>query len=181
MDPKNALSRAAQEPAFRAFNRMVRKYSSISQSPEAVTLIEQWYERDLVNNTFNGDVVPRGSSERPDYVEWADAPNVLRDQQDQLYKKLVAVACRTCHISYVPFGTGTQNVLKLAKFTDVVSLAALVKLRMCSSPHRQAQGPQGIDRSMPGAVQTLKVLWRSAGRPHFFGQSGYPLHSPSCD
>jgi hypothetical protein len=144
-DPASSLSRAKQQAAFRAHNRMVRSFSSLFNSPDARELIAGWYGGDMFNGTFNGDFVPGG---------WQGGTN-----QRQLYDKTYAIGCRTCHISYVPSATDNRPFLEFSTFAE---LAQVAKGAMC--------GSTGNTRRMPAAEQTLKVLWQSGGRPHYFGQ-----------
>ena len=142
-DPSNVLSRAKQESAFRAHNRMVRSFSSLNRSSDAQAVIGGWYGGDLFSGTFNGAFVPPG---------WLGDTS-----QSQLYRKLVAIGCRTCHISYLPFGSDQRSFLNFASST---TFAAQAKAVLCND---------GVPR-MPAAEQTLKIVWQSAGRPHLYGQ-----------
>lgn len=144
-DPTSALSRVKQESAFRAHNRMVRSFSSLFFSAEARNTIGGWYNGDMFAGTFNGNFVPSG---------WQGDVN-----QEALYRKLNAVACRTCHISYLPFGSDNRPFLKFGTFADFALVKSVVKADMCGATHR-----------MPAAEQTLKVLWQSSGRAHYFAQ-----------
>lgn len=150
-DRANPLSRAAQEEQFRTLNLMVRSKSSLAESADARELIAGWYGGpDLPRGAkFNGDFVPSG---------WR-----ANAHQRQLYRKLYAVGCRTCHISYLPSETDKRKpYLKFstfAEFTDPEPSRRLVlETLMCRS------------HGMPAAEQTLKKLWQSAGRAHYFGQ-----------
>jgi len=147
-DPDDKLSRARQEDGFRALNRMVRFHSSLQFSPVATELIEGWYGGDLRGGRFNGDFVQEG---------WRIGNRTKQLQNGQLYKKLYAIACRTCHLSYID-GNDPANVLPLS-FNDPDSFIARAEDAMCGDHH------------MPAAEQTLKVLWQSSGRAHYFGQS----------
>jgi hypothetical protein len=162
-DPNNGLSRAKQETAFRAHNRMVRKFSALGRSKDAQDLIEKWYADDLTDDGGEPfrSVVPSG---------WQGDAG-----QEQLYKTLVAVACRTCHISYVPFASDNRPHLTFGNataFLEPTTPAERVNVEqarslMCTT-HRNNS------KRMPAAEQTLKVLWRSAGRAQFFGQVEIP-------
>jgi hypothetical protein len=151
-DPKDPLSPSSQETAFRLFNFMVG-HSSLGVSPDAVELIQGWYGGDVQDGTkgpFNGDFVPAG---------WRDG-----GAGEELYKQLVAVACRTCHISAVPsIDLGRVNFSTFKAFTSLGS-TFFVKERMCGDRYRYSSG------RMPAAEQTLKELWQSSGREHFFAQ-----------
>jgi hypothetical protein len=150
-DPQNRLSRAFQEPAFRAFNRMVLG-SALGGSPAARELIEGWYDGDLSNRANHRfrEFVPK---------DWADAPEILQQlHQIQLYTNFFAVGCRGCHITWVDPSTLQPGPLTFSKFAEFQDQKARINEVVCGT------------HIMPAAEQTLKQLWRSEGRPHFFAQ-----------
>jgi hypothetical protein len=153
--PGSQLSRKSQEPEFRKLNRMVVEHSSLGEKiPEAKRLVKHtWYGDDLVNGTFNGSRVPDG---------WSDSV-----AHEQLYRKFVAVGCRTCHVSFVP-PAGGQAPLQFATADDFLPLAAAAKNLVC-----RADPPRL--HFMPAAEQTLRQLWKSDGRAQLFGQVPGPL------
>jgi hypothetical protein len=138
-----------QEDAFRSFNFIVGGFSSLRQSADADELIQGWYGGDVregKKGPFNGAFVPAG---------WRDGGG-----GESLYRQLVAVACRTCHISAVPsIDLGLVKFSTFERFTDPL-LMPILKRRMCGDRFRR----------MPAAEQTLKILWQSSGREHFFAQ-----------
>jgi len=152
-DPNSALSlsRAAQEGAFRAQNRMVHSFSRLFLLEDARKLIEGWYDNDLFNGTFNGDFVPS---------EWSST-----EQQKQLYREVNARTCRTCHISYEPAPDGegfNRPGLQFGTYQEFVDLWPLIKLSAC--------GPINVVRAMPNAEQTLRQFWTTAARAQLFAQ-----------
>jgi len=161
-DPNSALSlsRAAQEGAFRAQNRMAHDFSRLSQlkdNADARQLIEGWYNNDLFTGTFNGDFVPPG---------WSGT-----EQQKQRYLKVYARACRTCHISYETAPTNDsddagRNVpgLQFGTYDLFVQLWGLIQPRACG---QNINAPIG---AMPNAEQTLRQFWTTAARAQLFAQ-----------
>jgi len=156
------LSRVKQENAFRAQNRFVHHYSRLNLLPDAKALIEGWYNDDLFFDTskFNGDFAPPG---------WMG-----NGQQQQLYRKVYARACRTCHISYEPvpadhapsdkgdgriglqFGTYEQF---LEKWVPLINQATCGPIN-----------PIGLKGTMPNAEQTLQLFWTTPARAQLFAQ-----------
>jgi hypothetical protein len=153
-DPSDPLSRAAQEGAFRAFNRMVLR-SALGRSAAARDLIKAWYAGDLTdesNHPYKG-FSPRG---------WEGSPS-------QLYLKFVAVGCRSCHISWVDPKTLEPGPRTFSTFDDFRNFAPRIKTIVCGHADPDTN-PAKDAHAMPAAEQTLKVLWRSEGRQHFFAQ-----------
>ena len=146
--PHSSLSRSRQAAAFRDFNRMVRFHSSVQFVPEASALVEGWYGGDLRGGTFDGSFVQQG---------WRTSP-----QHEQLYQNLIAVACRTCHLTF-----SDNSNRSFATFDAFNTWIPFTKTIVCSSASIQ---PPKQGHRMPAAEQTLKVLWQSEGRQHLFGQ-----------
>jgi hypothetical protein len=155
-DPAHPLSRARQEDAFKALNTIVY-FSDIWALDAPNTLIDKWYNF-FTSSTFLNNAIPDGWN--------AD------DNSRQLYKQVVAKACRTCHISEKTYPT-----LAFGTFTDFVGepYLSISAKHMC--------GPQ---KYMPQAEQTIKVLWKSAARSHFLNRSsiqntgcGYEVTQPA--
>jgi hypothetical protein len=160
-DPSDELSRAYQEPAFRAFNRMVLR-TAIGRSEPARELIEGWYDgnlSDMADRTFRTFVGPDG---------WMTSDSVRNFfNTGQLYRKFFAVACRSCHISWADPESLKPGPLTFSTFADFRGLMPRTKTIMCG----RADLPAEVAHKMPAAEQTLKVLWRSEGRQHFFAQA----------
>ena len=147
-DPSDPLSRAAQEPAFEAFNRMVLR-SAIGRSSATQELIKAWYGSDLLagpaNHKFAGFAPPG----------WLGDPSL-----SELYRRFIAVGCRSCHISWVDANTLEPGSRTFHSASGFLREAQAARNDVClSKPHR-----------MPAAEQTVKVLWRSEGRQHLFAQ-----------
>jgi cytochrome c553 len=156
--PTNALSRAKQEPAFRTLNRMIRFNSSFGSTLAGSELIGGWYDGDYHAGKFNGAFVPNG---------WKG-----NKQQEQLYKHVNAVGCRTCHISYNPTSSDNRPALNFRNYSDFEGFGfGTVKDYVCG----KHQVPPANERRMPGAEQTLKYLWQSSGRAHLFAQAPVEL------
>jgi hypothetical protein len=153
-DPTHPLARARQEDAFKALNRIVY-FSDLWALDAPNTLIDKWYDF-FTRSTFLNNAVP-------------DSWNT-NDNSRQLYKQVVAKACRTCHIS-----EKTRPALAFGTFTDFDLYKLNSAIRMC-----------GPEKSMPQAEQTIKVLWKSAARSHFLNRSsiqnmgcGYEVAHPA--
>jgi hypothetical protein len=163
-DRNSALSRVRQEAAFRAQNRMVRSFSRLFQLADARRLIAGWYGDDLFAGTFNGSFVP---------PEWSGT-----EQQQQLYQKVYARACRTCHISYEPapqspdeFGDSREG-LQFGTYQQFLTFWPLIKVRACGSI-KDSEWEEDFLRgslSMPNAEQTLREFWSTSARAHLFAQ-----------
>jgi hypothetical protein len=162
-DPGSALSRVRQEAAFRAQNRMVHSTIPSARLPDARELIAGWYGGDLFSGIFNGKFVPRGWS-------GIDQPYPPASPQVQLYRKVYARACRTCHISYEPESGGLQ--LQFGTYQDFLTSFTQIIVRACGSIEESEWGDAALggSLSMPNAEQTLRVFWTTAARAHLFAQ-----------
>ncbi len=135
----NPLSRVAQEGSFRKLNFMM-EFSDLFFLQTARHLIEDWYGG-WTRSTFKDDVVP---------AEWNTNTN-----DSQLYKNVVAKACRTCHVS------DESDSLAFQTPADFSALKTLSYGYVC-----------GDKKYMPQAEQTFKVMWRSSARSHFLNRLG---------
>jgi hypothetical protein len=140
-DSTNALSRAKQELSFNRLNKLVY-FSDLWFLPSAGELINGWYGGHGLNSTFTNDFVPSGWNQN--------------DNTRQLYKKVVAKTCRTCHIS------DANPALAFNTYTDFSNFKGLVYDSVCKS-HR-----------MPNSEQSLKVFWRSSARSHLLNRLELP-------
>jgi hypothetical protein len=132
---------------------MVRDFSRLFLLSDARELIDGWYGDDLFAGTFNGEFVP---------PEWSGT-----EQQQQLYLKVNARTCRTCHISYEPAPSGeagdTRPGLQFGTYEQfAVTYGTLVRIAAC--------GPITVPKPMPNAEQTLRVFWTTSARAHLFAQ-----------
>jgi hypothetical protein len=153
-DPANPRSRAQQEDKFKALNRLVY-FSDLYFLDAPHALINTWYDS-FTRSTFRNDAVPPG---------WD-----TNDNSRQLYKQVVARACRTCHIS-----AEANRALAFGSFTDFQAFKGLSARYMC-----------GPEKYMPQAEQTIKRLWESSARSHFLNRSsirntgcGYEVTAPA--
>jgi hypothetical protein len=149
-DPASPLSRAHQEDNFKALNRIVY-FTDLFFLDAPHTLIGTWYNS-FTRSTFLDNAVPDG---------WN-----ANDNSRQLYKKVVAKACRTCHIS----AEGTVSLspaLAFGSFTEFQAFKGFSVPDMC-----------GPTKLMPQAEQTIKVLWKSDARSHFLNRSS--VRSTGC-
>ena len=153
-DPAHPLSRVHQEENFRTLNR-IAYFTDLFFLDAPHTLIDKWYAS-FTRSTFLDNAVPDG---------WNANGN-----SRQLYKKVVAKACRTCHIS-----AESTPALAFGSFAAFQAFKAFNARYMC-----------GPEKYMPQAEQTLKVLWNSNARSHFLNRSsvqstgcGYPVTAPA--
>lgn len=87
---EKTVSREAQEPAFKAFNRMILDTNLTDEQRE---LIHGWYGGDtLPQATFNDGFVPQGWK-TPGHGGPAGNP----DNSESLYTAVVAESCRACN------------------------------------------------------------------------------------
>jgi hypothetical protein len=168
-DANNPLSRAKQLYEFRILNRIVLKTIPVlKDTPLIIDLINGWYGGDLYYGKFDGGFIPKG---------WQDGSlEAPIESQKQLYRKVVKIGCRGCHVSYLSREVDDRPYLKFGTFTDFTRLAEKDPQK---GPSVQKYVCQHI---MPAAEQTLKVLWRSSGRVHLFSQiPGLPVRDDSND
>jgi hypothetical protein len=152
-DPANPLSRAQQEDEFKALNRIVY-FTDLYFLDAANTLIDKWYDF-FTRSTFLNNAVP-------------DAWN-QNDNNRQLYKKVVAKGCRTCHIS-----EEKNPGLAFGAFADFEVYKTISAPYVC-----------GTTKYMPQAEQTIKIFWESSARAHFLNRlelptgCGYEVTTPA--
>lgn len=137
-DPENPLSRALQDiNVFWHLNRMVflsRLGNNLSGA--AAEVMSGWHGVPFNQGFFNDDFIPGG---------WKQTRNA-----QQLYRRVVAPTCRSCHISHPTLTFGT--------FEQFNSLRSLIYEDLCRS------------HAMPNAEQSTKVFWRSDARPQFLNR-----------
>ena len=144
-NPHNPLSRAAQEPIFKRLNQIVLN-TALFTTAAAVALISGWYGPPgggLLLDTFQDDFIPVG---------WDTDDNTR-----QLYLRVVAPYCRSCHI------TDSNPALRFATFDDFASFKTFIYNDVC----RQNPNP------MPNAEQTAKIFWRSSARSQLLNRMLY--------
>jgi hypothetical protein len=150
-DPTDPLSRARQEASFKALNRLVYTSDLVAETndegqpvrPWAKHLIERWYNN-WTSATFINDQIPTqgGPGESWD----------TNDNTRQMYKKVVAVGCRTCHMS------ATTPLYSMDTWVRFKALGNTVYDDVC------------VAHIMPHAEQTSNVFWRSSGRSHLINR-----------
>ena len=150
-DPRNGLSRAAQESIFKQLNRAVAT-TDIYKQQDARVLLNGFYgasfetgSDDWPQPTFQNDFMP-------------DAWDVNNDTR-QLYRTVVAPYCRTCHIGHPSLHFGTWDNFVLLQFRT-----------------RAAVCKQRNENIMPNAEATMNRFWRSAARAQFVSR----MNGPGC-
>lgn len=148
-DSTNALSRAKQEPAFKMLNKLV-SFSNLwflpsdpsdpNRASAPSELFNGWYGPFFSKSTFTNDFVPSG---------WNQDDNTR-----QLYKKVIAKTCRTCHIS------DSNPALTFNTYKDFPTFSAY--RYVC------------VSHTMPNSEQSLKVFWRSSARSHLLNRLDLP-------
>jgi hypothetical protein len=167
--------RVSQESAFRAQNRMVVRLSGLSRLPDARQLVRGWYNGDLFTGTFNGKFVPKGWS-------GVDEPYPPASPQVQLYRKVYAQACRTCHISYEPAPTPPPLPGQMPFPPERVDLqfGTYQQFAGISNLKEVTCGSVTNPTPMPNAEQTLLEFWRSEARAHLFAQTPHTRGFGDC-
>jgi hypothetical protein len=137
-DPENPLSREAQDiNVFWHLNKMVLLSRLQLKSPAADEAIRGWHGVPFFQRPFDDHFIPEG---------WKKT----KDTQ-QLYRRVVAPTCRSCHISNargLTFGTFEQfNLLRSTSYVE-----------LCRS------------HEMPNAEQSTKVFWSSDARSQFLNR-----------
>jgi hypothetical protein len=144
INPLNPLSRAAQEATFKRLNRIVAT-TDLYLLEHAKALLNGFYgaPEDFSNPaawpsaTFQNDWVPNN--------DWNAS-----DDARQIYRKVVAPYCRTCHTSDPAFHFGTWG--------NFVSFQFELRRVLCLEHGTNI---------MPNAEATSKRFWRSDARTHF--------------
>ena len=129
---------AAQATALRQLNALV---TLTSPTPATLGFITGLYAPKLVTDptaVANPDLIP---------TAWATATTDL--DATAIYKGLIKVACRTCHISSSAPG------LDFAQYSDYAALAPAIRSDVCGTTH-----------VMPHAERVMKKLWASGGRAY---------------
>jgi len=148
-------SRTDQEADFKALNKLIYNTRLVKQidangnprRPWAKHIIELWYNN-WNSATFINDKVPTATGSG---IPWSSSDNTK-----QMYKKVVALACRTCHISAV---APIRSMDSFSRFKEMN--ATIVHGDICGT------------HIMPHSEQSSNVFWNSAGRSHFLNR--WPL------
>jgi hypothetical protein len=148
-------NRADQEADFKALNRLIYDTRLVQQldgdgnplRPWAKHIMERWYD-DWNSATFLNNQVPTQDGSG---IPWSS-----NDNTKQMYKKVVALACRTCHISAV---SPIRSMDSFSRFKEMN--ATTVHTDVC------------LKHTMPHSEQSSNVFWNSAGRSHFLNR--WPL------
>jgi hypothetical protein len=170
-DRRNPLSRAAQERAFKRLNQIALN-TSLHTNRDVVNLISSWYGPPgggLPLDTFQDNKVPAG---------WLYNADGVRDEnRRQLYLRVVAPSCRTCHITNIGPDTNffegddsadtlaVKQRLRFARYDDFKDFADTIYEDVCGT--RRSTDP------MPNAERTAKNFWRSEGRPQLLNRMGF--------
>ena len=147
-DSANSLSRAKQEGKFKEMNNLVY-FTDLWFNSDAREVINGWYGSGT-RTTFDNNFVPFG---------WKNTGSTAEDaNRKQLYLKVVAKSCRTCHISHFdtdsagdPYPWAGGN-LTFGTFDAFKAQQLFVWADVC------------VNQSMPNAEQALKVFWSGHGR-----------------
>jgi hypothetical protein len=160
-------SRPMQEDAFRRLNRIVY-FTDLYFNPDANELLNGWYGPFFSRKTFQDEFVPKG---------WA-----LDSNARQLYRKVVAPYCRSCHISHSTSNNSFTNIsetdhLRFATFDDFAINKSRVVSQTCQST--QPRGDFYLHEFiMPNAEQTSNYFWLSDARSHLLNRLG--ITSSGC-
>ena len=141
----DSLSRAAQEARFKRLNQIVATTDFYEELPNARALLNGFYgapegstdPNDWRASTFQDDWIPNNN--------WNAS-----DDARQIYRKVVAPYCRTCHSS--------DPVFHFGNWDDFVNLAFDIRDFLC------VMHDQNI---MPNAQATSIRFWQSDGRAQF--------------
>jgi hypothetical protein len=115
--------------------------------PWAKHIMDLWYDN-WNSVTFRDNQVPTQAGSG---TSWASTDNTK-----QMYKKVVALACRTCHISA---SSPIRSMDSFSRFKEMG--ATTVHSDVCRS------------HTMPQSEQSSNVFWNSSGRSHFLNR--WPL------
>jgi hypothetical protein len=178
IDPN--LSRAAQEEAFKRFNRAVllthkRKFSTddqgITRLPAGRELIEGWYGGPALAGNFNSDFIPKGWREP---VHGGAAPA----GSEQLYLNTIRPACRACHVQQeLSLDLATQKGF----MTHVDNVKELV-LRIQCGLDDDSSASRDDRRVMPQALLTYQRFWEDPVQvntlKNYLSSQGIPFSCP---
>jgi hypothetical protein len=148
-------NRADQETDFKALNQLIYETRLVQQldanndplRPWAKHIMDLWYDN-WNSVTFRDNQVPTQAGSG---TSWASTDNTK-----QMYKKVVALACRTCHISA---SSPIRSMDSFSRFKEMG--ATTVHSDVCRS------------HTMPQSEQSSNVFWNSSGRSHFLNR--WPL------
>jgi hypothetical protein len=152
------LSRAEQEAEYKRMNEIVLisrrsakkldEAAGIYRLAAAHELIEGWYGGPgMPNDTFDGEYVPAG---------WL--PPLAPEGADELYRRAVAPACRSCHAQQkreLDFGTYDGFMVFEDAHRDLV-LSIECGLDDDSVDRQNGGDDQAV---MPLALQTYEIFW----------------------
>jgi hypothetical protein len=146
----NPLSRAAQESKFKILNRIIAK-TDLYTLPDAKALLNGFYGASAAHAnpatwpsaTFKNDWVP---------AAWNANANTR-----QLYRRVMAPFCRTCHVSH--------PTLDFGSYTDFANFGTAIRNAVC--------GARGAD-IMRNAEATSKAFWRSSARAQLVNRANFP-------
>ncbi len=154
-DPSDALSRSKQEPRVRELNWII-SHTDLYGHPEA---------RELMNGFYGA---PADFVVHPNLIDWPlrrfnddflpDGWKVHRDAR-QIYRKVVAPYCRTCHISHTSLHFGSWE--------NFVTFQHQIRHAICNERDRDI---------MPNAEATLNAFWRSDARAQLVSR----FNGPGC-
>jgi hypothetical protein len=151
-DPSHSFSRASQELSFLLLNRLIAR-TELYALPEARALLNGFYGAPAYevdpnawpSRSFQNDFVPDG---------WN-----VNDDSRQIYKKVIAPYCRTCHISH--------STLHFGNWDNFSAFQHQIREAMCKA--RDAN-------IMPNAEATLNAFWRSDARAQWVSR----MNAPGC-
>jgi hypothetical protein len=151
-DPSNPLSRAAQEAKFKRLNQIVATTDLYRELPHARVLLNKFYGAPE-NFTFD----PRNPI--PPWPSATFQDNRIPDgwytggiDTQQIYRKVVAPYCRTCHIS------NNSDIFNFGTWDQFRDLAFKIRTLLCATHDNNI---------MPNAEVTSNRFWRSDARAHF--------------
>jgi mono/diheme cytochrome c family protein len=166
------FSRAEQEPAIKAINRMILcsyPIAAASASPEDACRREaggsEWLgtEAALIKNAYGGEGLPAAG--------WNDTYVPLSWQaagQSTLYREVIATSCRTCHAMR---GNAAQSDIDFTSYEKFAGYADRIKA------HVFERG------NMPLAKIVYDAFWDTPGRAqllaNFLQQQGYDVRGPA--
>jgi hypothetical protein len=131
--------RADQEAVFKNLNFLVR--DTTHPSPAIVELINNWYTSD---GTTAREPLPKG---------WQGLPACTGGQASDLYTKVIAFSCRTCHVAQ-------RNTVAFNSYAQFAALGPWINAAVCKpKPY------------MPHAPITYKNYWSN----YFFPDEAKPV------
>lgn len=176
-----ATRKVSEEARFLPFDPYSFKFSSapgftfndqIDEIRRLNQLITLTQPSPAITEFINGLYAPKSVNDptavsNDDYVpdDWSQANGSLAGTA--LYRGVVKVACRTCHMSAT-----SRPDLDFADYSDFTSNLSTIKADVCGNPH-----------VMPHAERVLKNFWQSGARAYLvtgFGSTSYPDPLAAC-